>query len=115
MAQALYNQLTDTNDATSAGIEVSVGKPIHEDVLRVLENHDIAAEGLFRKQLTQEMFDGAEQVYLMTDRQPPAFMQGSPKVVRWGVPDPRDKGLEVHEEVFQMIEDKVTPLTEKHD
>jgi protein-tyrosine-phosphatase len=113
MAAALYNQLIRTNDAESAGTEVIVGKPIHEEVLQVLKDHGLVATGLFRKQLTKQMFDNASQVFLMTDKSIPDYMKNNSKVTYWNIPDPRDKGLEVHQEVFRMIEEKVKEVLVK--
>ena len=115
MAAALYNQLTNTEDASSAGTDVRLGRPIHEHVLEILKNHEVTAKGLFRKQLTREMFDDADEVYLMTDIAVPAYVQKSSKVITWPIPDPKDRGLDVHEDVFRMIEEKAKPLTATHD
>jgi protein-tyrosine-phosphatase len=49
MAAALYNKLTGTHNAISAGTEPTIGKPIHETVLEVLKDYSIETQGLFRK------------------------------------------------------------------
>lgn len=116
MAAALYNKLTGTNDATSAGTEPVIGRPIHETVLQILKDHELASDGLFRKKITEEMFNDATRVYSMTDRSIPSYMNDNSKVVYWDdVPDPKDLGIDVHKDVYRIIEKKVKALVATHD
>ena len=107
MAEMLYNHLFHTDSASSAGTDVTVGKPLHPDVIATLERHFLKPEKLFRKELTKEAADTADKIILMTKESVPAYLENNPKVVYWDIDDPRDKGIKVHEEVYNEIKEKV--------
>ncbi len=102
-AEAIYNSKTGSHDAFSAGTEVIEGKPLPDDVVAVLESEGISKEGLYRKQLTEELAKAADRIYLMTDKSVPDYLSED-KVIFWDIEDPRGKGFDAHQHVFDQIE-----------
>ncbi|MES2876123.1 MAG: low molecular weight phosphatase family protein [Patescibacteria group bacterium] len=102
-AEAYYNQLTDPSNATSAGTEVIVGKPLPDDVKAVLLEHEIDYESLHRKQISKELFEQASKVILFTEKSLPEYLSRSDKVETFQVDDPRGLGLQAHRDAFEKI------------
>ncbi len=111
-AEVIYNHLSKTKNASSAGTVAKVGEPIHPDVLATFERHFLKHEGLFRKQITKEMVAKADKIILMTQEALPAYLADSPKVSDWDIDDPRGQGLEAHELVYKKLREKIGILRE---
>lgn len=105
MAAALYNAMTGTHDATSAGTQVEIpGETLGErqvrrdgtksiQVMRNEEGIDIAQSPM--TQLTPEMLDGSDYIICMAQPEyVPKWLSDHPKYQRWEVDDPGGKGYE---------------------
>ena len=110
-AAAFYTALTGTRDATSAGIEAIAGKPIHPLVLACMAEVGQDMTGCTRKQLSEQMLAGIDQVITFV---PPSEIDIEiPKAVNliyWDVPDPRGKDLDEQRQVRDQIRSKVEAL-----
>jgi len=112
MAEIIYNHLSKTKNASSAGTQVKEGDPIHPDVFATFDRHFLKYPDLFAKQLTREMVDKADKIILMTQTSVPAYVKNSPKVTYWDIDNPQDMGLNVYEVVYKKIREKITIMRE---
>lgn len=108
-AEVIYNSATHSHDAMCAGTEVIEGKPIPDDVNAVLGSEGLSSKELYRKQLTEDLAQAADRIYLITDQSVPDYLPKD-KIVFWDVEDPRGKGLEAHRRTFNDIKKKVKAI-----
>lgn len=109
-AEAIYNAKTNSHDASSAGTEVIEGKPLPDDAINVLKSEGLSSNRLYRKQISEELVKIADRIFLMTDQSVPNYLPKD-KVVFWDIEDPRGKGLEAHQQVFNEIKEKIKGIT----
>ncbi|MCB9819935.1 low molecular weight phosphatase family protein [Candidatus Nomurabacteria bacterium] len=88
MAEAFYNYLTDTDDATSAGAGTRNGRDIDPDVVKVMAAKGINVADKKSTELTQEMFNSADKVIWFPTSFMPDYVKGSHKAEFWDVSDP---------------------------
>lgn len=112
--QVIYNKLSPSGIALSAGTEAIIRKPMPEHVIEVLLENELSSGNLYRKKLDEELFNEAELVVLMTEKSVPDYVTGL-KVVTWHVEDPRGLGLEAHRKSFREIEQLVSDLLAKEE
>ena len=97
MAEAVYNKLTQSNDASSAG--TYAGAPdepegqkltdlLPQDFFHVMQSHGLDLCHKKTKKLVPEMLKNADLVVSMAE-EPfiPDFLRTSPKVIWWDVKD----------------------------
>lgn len=101
-AEAIYRDRYGDN-VQSAGTEVIEGKPLPDDVVRVLDEHDLSHENLSRKQLSQNLALTARKLVLMTEKSLPTYLDQARHIIFWYIDDPRGKGLEAHRQAFDEI------------
>lgn len=114
MAASMYNQLTDTNDADSAGtyvgsIEVPDGDAIQKyfrlpDFFEFMEEKGMDIRNNRTKKLLPEMIASANRVISMAE-EPfiPDFLRSSNKVIWWEVDNPSFVTREVAEKTYNQI------------
>lgn len=113
MAEAFYNHLTGTNDATSAGVDlensVKGNDPTVPDlVIEVMKEIGIDVSTKRRDVLTKEMVDAADRVVVITDQPMPEYVERSSKVERWlYIPDAVRTPIEFHREVRDRVREEV--------
>ncbi len=121
MAAELYNKLTGTNDAESAGTQVMhPGKSLSErrgrrggtyiiDVMK--EDEGIDVSGNTRTQITEDMLDEYDKIISMAQPEyTPEWLSKHPHYVYWEVSDPMDHGAEATRKAKKEIEAKVKEL-----
>ena len=112
IAEAVYNKLTDSDDAISAGTYIDVpGQPgdkiighMPEDFFRVMESHGMDLREKISKKLTLEMLKGADVAISMAEEPyVPDFLRVDPKVIWWDV---KDGGLveEKYQEIAGLVQ-----------
>ncbi len=78
---------------------------------------NVAMDGQYRKTLTNDMFDEAEKVVLITDEFVPEYVKGE-KVVFWDIADPGDRPMPeliaARDEIKKRVEELVHE-TYEHD
>jgi protein-tyrosine-phosphatase len=122
MAAALYNKMTGTADANSAGTyvgseEVPEGSIIDgyfstQDFFECMEENGMQVRGNRSKKLLPEMLDQASVVVAMV-HEPfvPDFLRLSTKVLWWtDVEDPKFATREVSERTYQQIRARIEEL-----
>ena len=88
MAEAFYNSLTGTHDATSAGAAADNGVPVSPDVLLAMRDIGIDMAGMTSTRLTQKMFEDADKVIAFPTPFMPRWVLDDPKTEYWDVSDP---------------------------
>jgi arsenate reductase (thioredoxin) len=112
MAQALFNQEAQEHglalQAQSAGTEPAGG--IHPHVVRVMGEIGLDLSLQRPRILTTEMANRARRLITMgcaTDSCPALFLKD---VEDWGLPDPKDRGLEEVRAIRDLVHQKVKGL-----
>lgn len=109
MAAEIYNHLTGSGSAKSAGTEVTEGKPLPPDVVTILTERGISMAQATRQQITKQMVNDADLIIRMTDKSLPDYL--SQKEVRyWDIPDPRGLDIEAHRQTCNDIQRLVEVL-----
>ncbi|MDP2655753.1 MAG: low molecular weight phosphatase family protein [bacterium] len=121
MAAAIYNQITGTNDADSAGTYVGSAKVPEGSVIdgyfrttdffELMEENGMSVRGNRAKKLLSEMIESADTVVAMV-KEPfiPDFLKRSEKVMWWDVEDPPFATREVSERTYNQIKNFIEEL-----
>lgn len=121
MAAELYNKLTKTSDAASAGTAVGEpGQTLREraamsegaqNVLTVLDEESIDIRDNIRTQLTEDMLNSYDPIIVMAERNTwPSYLEESDKTIYWDIADPRFKGLSSTRATRDEIKQKIISL-----
>ena len=116
MAEAFYNQLTETHDAMSAGTLATLKPQAGERAQQVMREIGISMEGQYSKQLTPDMIDTADVVILFPTVATPKYATDSQKTQVWDVADPHyhhDEGMDFVRQVRDDIRGRVKKLAEE--
>ncbi len=121
IAAELYNKLTGTKDAKSAGTEVMhPGKTLSErrsrrggtyiiDVMKEDEGIDVSKNT--RTQIDEDMLDEYDKIISMAQPEyTPEWLSKHPRYVYWEVSDPMDRGISATRKAKREIEAKVKEL-----
>ena len=115
MAAAIYNKLTDSQDAVSAGTHAgSVEEPegqVLEDLFadspyyfELMEHNGLHVRQNVTTKLTPEMMEKADVVVSMAEEPfVPDFLRDNERVIRWKVQNPDFFSKEVVEETYGKI------------
>jgi protein-tyrosine-phosphatase len=115
-AEALYKKYGDgNNQVSSAGTTVRVpGEKISEIPLAANVTASMNEEGIdvsqnYTKQLTEEIFNEADQVVFITaENEPvPDYMKNSDKVTYWSIPNPKGTDFEMHRKIRDQIKELI--------
>ena len=124
MAEAIYNRLTNSTDASSAGTRVEgAGDTLAEFNKRpgvksftvdVMRDAGFNLEDKKQKQLTKEMIKGYDLVVSMAAKQfTPVWLSSAPNYVYWKLPDPKGRSYAVTKHAKDAVEQKVRELLGK--
>ncbi len=116
MAEAFYNEMTDTNDAISAGTAAEEKPQPSPRAIQAMKEVGIAIEGNASTQLTDEMVEHADKIILFPTNYTPSHLPKLDKVEEWDVIDPgyhTDQGMPLVYEVRDEIKRRVEKLIEK--
>jgi protein-tyrosine-phosphatase len=123
MAAALYNKLTASNDACSAGtyvgsVAVPEGAPITQyfrtsDFFDLMNEHGMDLRDKHTCKLTPEMLEAAHLVIAMA-QEPfiPDYLKNNQNVIWWNVADPKSVTRDVAEDVYAQIFNLVADLVD---
>lgn len=122
IAEAFYNDMTGTKDASSAGVDL-LNSSMKENLavpqrpIDTMREVGIDISNARRKWLTEEMVDAADVAVALLEEHEcslPDYLTGSPKFVRWDdVPDAKGTDAEFHRETREKIRAKVEALIKK--
>lgn len=111
-AEYFFNDLSEDDIATSAGVNVEVGKPIDPLVLQVMQEADYGMLGAHRKMVTETMVSKAYKIISFKPlAELPDYLQKRANDLEiWDVPDPRHQSLEFHRKIRDDIQQRVERL-----
>jgi arsenate reductase len=124
MAKALYNSLSHSHDADSAGTNVKEpGQTLLERkqssssslffVIDVMDEIGIDISSAVRTQLTEEMLKHYDKVISMAEKETsPEWLLAAPNYIYWDVKDPRGQSFEITASARDEIKSRVTRLYE---
>lgn len=121
MAAAIYNQITGTDDADSAGtyvgsVDVPEGTVIEKyfktpDYFELMEENGMNIRNNLTKKLLPEMIENANiTVSIVQEPFIPDFLRNNEKVIWWKVEDPSITTREVSEKTYSEIKSLVEQL-----
>lgn len=120
MAEAIYNKLTDSQDASSAGTQVEAqGETLgarkkrigRSDAVDVMNDYDLMPNDKQQTQLTKDMLSEYDLVVSMAaKRYTPKWLSTSPKYVYWKITDPKGRGYEITNNTRKLIEARIKKL-----
>lgn len=115
-AELYFNMFkkVDSDIATSAGVNVIVGKPIAPAVLDVMAEVGISMDDCYRKQLSESSLKGVGIVVSFKSKEESPVYASERKDVRyWDVLDPRYENMDFHRKVRDDIKTRVTQLIDE--
>jgi protein-tyrosine-phosphatase len=117
LAEAIYNKLTNSHDAQSAGTQVSnpseslidrkrrLGESNAVDVMR---DNNLLSENQKQTQLTKNMVDNFDLIISMAGkRYTPKWLSKNPKYRYWKITDPKARGYNFTDSTRKQIESKI--------
>lgn len=115
MAEAFYNQFTNSSSATSAGVldftPTKYGNPIPE-VIAVMKEEGIDVSQKKVKTVTPEMIKLVDEIYILCpEEKAPEFVINSKNVIYWEIKDPFDSSIENFRIIRQQIKQIVKKIT----
>jgi len=113
MAEAFYNALTDSNDASSAGVTAETKDQISSRAIEAMRDIGYDVTHMKPKQLTEEMADTADKVIYFPSDYTPDYVKQSPKSELWNVVDPhyhKEQGMELVRQVRDDIRVRIEKL-----
>lgn len=109
MAEAIYNRITNSADAASAGLDKPADFLLPEPVLESMKEagYDLSAKR--RKQVTEEMVNLADWVIVMAEGSSLSdYLKNSPKLIRWDdVLDAKGMNMDFHRKIRDLIAEKI--------
>ena len=123
MAEAIYNRLTNSTDASSAGTQVEgVGETIGEFnnrpevtsfTLDVMHDAGFDIRDKIQTQLTQDMLTHYDRVINMAAKEfTPLWLSTAPNYTYWKIDDPAGVSYEVTASAKKLIEGRIRELIE---
>jgi protein-tyrosine-phosphatase len=118
MAAAMYNKLTSSSDAESAGTEVEKpGQTLLErtrerggasHVIDVMQEEGIDVSNSSRRQVTKPMIKQYDRIISMADKKhTPKWLLKASNYVYWHIPDPMTKNYDETVRAKTQIESKI--------
>lgn len=117
LAEAIYNKLTNTNDAKSAGTHVEYpGESLIDrksrvgtsNAIDVMNDNGLLSPEQKQTQITKSMLDDFDLVISMAGkRYTPKWLAESPKYRFWKITDPKARGYAITDKTRRQIEAKI--------
>lgn len=119
VAEAFYNDITGTNDAISAGVDLKNSTKgddpsIPDLVIEVMEEAGLDISEKLRKNVTPEMVESAEMVVLITDYPMPDYVLRHKNIIDWSdIPDAVRTPIESQRVMRDTVMGRVKELVRK--
>jgi arsenate reductase len=113
MAEAFYNALTKSSDATSAGATAEIKNHISKRAVEAMSDIEYDVTNLKPKQLTEQMVDEVDKVVYFPSDYMPNYVKQSEKAELWSVIDPHyhhEQGMDLVRKVRDDIRQRVEKL-----
>ena len=113
-AEIFFNALktSEADVSQSAGVNVTIGKPIDPKVVEVMREIGYDMPQAVRKFVTEDMANDADKIISFKPlNELPEYLQARKADIEiWDVPDPRHQSMEFHRKVRDDIKDRVAKL-----
>ena len=113
MAEFLFRQkFGDQHHISSAGVKLTGPEqpisdllPLTKEVIDVMKEEGLDISSAVRNQLTPQMIEEMGKIIAVIEDEEllPSYLTGSPKLIRWNVPDPKGKDLDFTRDVREQI------------
>ena len=124
MAATLYNKLTGSSDADSAGTvtdndgetlaQRATYRPAAKHVIAAMAKEGVDVSNNTRDLLTEDMLANYDKVVVMAEEETiPEFLKKSPKFVFWQVDDPKGGDYATVQKAKKLIKQKVEQMINK--
>lgn len=116
MAEAFYNALTKSNDASSAGATAETKDHISKRAIEAMSDIGYDVSNLKPKQLTEQMVNEADKVVYFPSDYMPDYVKQSEKSELWDVIDPhyhKEEGMPLVHKVRDDIMKQVKKIIEE--
>lgn len=113
MAEAFYNLMTKSNDATSAGATAETKDHISKRAIEIMNDIEYDVTNLKPKQLNEQMTKAADKIVYFPSDYMPDYVKQSPKSELWNVIDPhyhKEQGMDLVRRVRDDIRQRVQKL-----
>lgn len=115
-AEAFFNDLSEDDIATSAGINVKVGKPIDPLVIQAMEEEGYSLNKAERKFWNEAMIAKSGLIVsFKPENELPPELRESGKIRYWQVEDPQHQPIEFHRKIRDEVKSKVMALVAELD
>lgn len=113
-AEVFFNANTKTNYASSAGVNVKIGKPLDPLVIQVMGEEGYSLENYFRKFYDKKMVDAADLIVSFKPKDDlPEIIQNHGNVKYWNIPDPQHQDIKFHRRVRDEVKAEVSKLVDE--
>jgi arsenate reductase len=114
MAEAFYNHFTQSDDAWSAGIDLTTPKRYPhpaEIIIKVMKEENIDISNKKVKIVTKEMAENSDEIFVMCKREDcPDFLLNHNGVTFWNIKDPYKAGSDATRRIRDLIKYKVLSI-----
>lgn len=112
IGEALYNSLTHSHDARSAGVAATGRDSASRRAIVVMNEIGMSLDGHYSKQVTPEMVNDADKVILFTVPNVPSYVQECGKLELWDI---EDLGFEQEDSIEsdRIVRDAIQEKTEQ--
>ena len=114
IAQAYYNFLTNSKDATSAGVDItSPSRYDHptKEIITVMNEEKIDLSKNKVKTVNKDMVNLADNIYILCKKNKcPEFLLESKKITCWNIKDPFNEDINETRKVRDIIKEKVKEI-----
>ncbi len=111
MAEELYNKLSNSKNASSAGVKVDFKSKRSNYMISLMESFDIDIKDKSKTQLKENMLKDFDKIFVLCRKdKSPKYLQNSKKAIFWNIEDPdghNDSFLKLTE---RIIEKKVRSI-----
>jgi protein-tyrosine-phosphatase len=123
IAEAIYNKLTNSHDASSVGTYVGAPEEPEGQVLKdlfktpdffeIMESHGLNIRENKTKRLTPEMLDDYDTIVSMAeDPYVPNYLKDNNKVIQWNVKNPTaavdtELAEKTYQQIYNLVEDLI--------
>ena len=114
MAEGYYNHLTQTNEASSAGVDPKTPAKypqLPDYIIAIMAEEGIDISHQLVKLITDEMVREAEKIFVMCAREAcPDFLVESDKVTYWDIEDPFEMSTDELRKIRNQIKERVQSI-----
>lgn len=114
MAEGYSNHLTQTNEASSAGVDPKTPAKylkLPDNIIAIMAEEGIDISHQLVKLISEQMVREAEEIFVMCSREAcPDFLVESDKVTYWNIEDPFEMSTDELRKIRNQIKERVESI-----